>query len=268
MKLKYILPIIAPVILTACEEAIDPGHRFTPASTPEIRRSVLVEEYTDAECINSPRGHALLDALGGYYNTEANLEQGNELIVVGIYVPGRGDAAGQGGLITPEAANFLPEGVVPPQARVNRISGVLDLAEWSKVIAEQISREPGVSFPDRMTATTDGSTVSVEGAVLSGNNIVDARLHVWLVEDGITYSQAMPDGTADSRYVHRNVYRAHMTESCSGTAFALTRNVARRFTFTLPVSEKWNMANMRVVMFVETPTGGVLNADQKRVIQL
>lgn len=268
MKLKYLLPIIAPVLLTACEEAIDRDHRFTPASIPEIRRSVLVEEYTGTECVNSPRGHVLLDALGGYYNVEANLEQGNEMIVVAIHVPGRGDAIEQGGFVAPEAAELSPGDVVPPQARVNRISGVLDLADWSKVIAEQISREPGVSFPDRMTATTDGSTVRVDGVVLAGNNIGDARLHVWLVEDGITGRQSMPDGTDNSRYVHSNVYRAYMTESCAGADFALTRNVERRFSFTHPVSEKWNMANMRVVMFVETPTGGVLNADQKQVIQL
>lgn len=268
MKLRYLLPIVAPLLLTACEETIDPNHRYTPTSAIEIKRSVLVEEYTGTKCINAPRGHEVLESLSDYYNTQANFEQGNELIIVSLHIPGQGPTVEQGGLVTPEAADLTPEGVIPPQARINRSGRVLDLAEWSKVIAEQISREPGVTFPDRMKATFDGSTVKVDGVVFAGNNIGNARLHAWLIEDNVTCSQAMPDGTTDDQYSHRNVYRAYMTESCAGDDFALTRNVARRFSFSYPVSDSWNVADMRVAVFVETPTEGVLNACQSKIINL
>lgn len=266
MKINKLLPILFLGILASCEDTIDSDNRYTPASTPEVKRSVLVEEYTGTTCLNCPHGHALIESLQEYYNTEENLEQGNELIVVGIHIPNWGLSVTRGGFITPEAADLTPEGVNPPQAQVNRTGQLLDRPDWSKIIAQQFCREPEVTFPDRLLATVDSTTIMVQGIITSGNNYADARLHVWLVEDNITYRQRMPDGNPNYEYVHQNVYRAFMTASYAGDDFPLTRNVARTFTKTYPVSESWDMNNMRVVVFVETPTGGVLNACQTKII--
>lgn len=267
MKLKHLLPIIffGATLLSACEDTIDRDHRYTAAASPEIKRAVLVEEYTGTRCINSPNGHVILEKLEEYYNTPENVEQGNGLIVVGIHIPNWGYTTEQGGFITPEAADLTPENVDPPMAQINRNGNILKRDEWSKAIAEQISRPATVHFPDRITAVSAPTGILVNGTVIADENIGDARLHVWLVEDNIKFLQQTPDGN-DLNYMHRNVYRAHMTGSYAGDDFALTRNVGRRFGYSYPLDENWNTENMRAVVFIESPSRGVLNATQTKVL--
>lgn len=267
MKLKHLLPIMlfGATLLSACEDTIDRDHRYSAAASPEIKRAVLVEEYTGTRCTNCPNGHVILEKLEEYYNTPENAEQGNELIVVGIHIPNWGFTVEQGGFITPEAADLTPENIDPPMAQINRNGKILKRDEWSKAIAEQISRPATVHFPDRMTAVRTPAGIQVNGAVVADENIGDARLHVWLVEDNIKFRQQTNNGN-DLNYIHRNVYRAHMTESYAGDDFALTRNVGRSFGYSYPIHDNWNTANMRAVVFIESPSRGVLNAMQTKII--
>lgn len=265
--MKNILKLLFPLlVLTACEDTIDKDHRYTPASAPEIKRSVLVEEYTGTKCVNCPNGHALLESLEEYYNTTENRANGHELIVVGIHIPNWGQTTDRGGFITPEAANLTPEGVNPPQAQVNRSKILLNRQDWSKAIAQQICRAPEVSFPEGLTATIEGSTVKVSGTVLAKNEIPDAMIHVWIVEDDITYRQSMPDGTTRPDYVHKNVYRAFMTPSFAGEKKNIKRNTPLSFSYSSALGERWNPANLRAIVFIETETAGVLNAIQTPVL--
>lgn len=266
MKLKALLPILTPILLASCEDKIE--ERFTPIETPPPARMVLVEEYTGTRCSNCPHGHDLLESLEETYNTEKNLENNIGIITVGIHIRNWGYDLSDGGFITPEAADLTPESISPPQAQINRSGKVLDRADWSKELTLQLGRAPEVTFPDRVTASVDAGGVHVSGLVMAPQNYGDARLHVWIVEDNIVFRQFMPDGSKDDNYVHQNVYRAHMTESYAGTDFALTRNQTKEFSFTRPVHPNWNTDNLRAVVFVETPTKGVLNATQAPIVKL
>lgn len=268
MKIKYLFPIILPIILTSCEDKIDSSKRFTPTETPPPARMVLVEEYTGSKCVNCPNGHVALESLSEYYNTEENLSQNIGVITVGIHIPNWGYDLEQGGFITPEASNLTPEGITPPQAQVNRNGKVLDRADWGKELNIEIARAPEVTFPDRVTATVSSTEVKVSGTVSAADNFPNALIHVWVVEDGIVFRQLMPDGTRDDNYVHNNVYRAHMNKSVNGDDFPMTRNTVSQFSFTYPVHPNWNTANLRAVVFIETPTSGVLNAVQTPINSL
>lgn len=267
MKVKKILPILALAVLTACEDKIDIDNRYSPTATPEPARMILVEEYTGTRCVNCPNGHVALEALEEYYNTEKNLEQNIGIITVGVHIPNWGYTVAQGGFITPEAGDLTPDGITPPQAQINRNGKVLNRADWGKEISIEIARKAQVSFPDRVSATVGADGIRVKGQVLADEVVDDVRLHVWVVENNITFRQFMPDGSRKDDYVHQNVYRAHMTDSYSGADFPLTRNTVREFSYTYPVNEKWNPENLNVVVFLESPGNGVLNATKVPVVK-
>ncbi len=265
MKIKNLLPVaLFGVLALSCEDKID--ERYSPATPPAPARTVLVEEYTGTNCSNCPAGHEVMEQLESYYNTEENLADNIGIITVGIHIPNWGYPVESGGFITPEATHLTPEGVNPPQAQINRSGRVLYRSEWGKEISLQLGRDPEVTFPDRVTASVSGNTIEVKGIVRASQNIGDARLNVWIVEDGIVFRQRMPDGSRDDSYVHKSVYRAHMNGSVTGDDFPLLRNKETPFIYKSPLHHSWNASNLRAVVFVEKPNKGVLNATQAPII--
>ncbi len=265
IKPTKILPLLAAALLvTACEETI--RDRYTPVESTAAQRTVLVEEYTGQTCINCPNGHKVLEGIETLYNTPENLEQGVGVIVVGIHIPNWGVPVESGGFITPEAASLTPDGITPPQAQVNRRSGLLNRDQWQKTIENEISSVPTLTFPTRILAEEKNGTISVSGTIHALNNIPEATLHIWIVEDNITAPQFQPDGGIDTAYKHNNVYRASAF-GVNGQSVSFTRNSAQAFSATVPVHPNWDIANLRAVVFVETPADGVINAAHNHVTQ-
>lgn len=264
---NILLCLAATAALTACEEVISAGpNRYTPVQNSAVpARGVLIEEYTGTSCINCPNGHTVIEAIQEIYNTPENIEQGNEVIVVGIHIPNWGGTVDQGGLITPEAESLTPSGVTPPQASINRSSGLLNRDDWAKTVADQIVRYPAVTFPSSIAAEITNGNITISGTISPSDNVANARLHVWILEDNIIKRQKMPDGSTNREYVHNNVFRAAVTP-VSGQSITLVRNQDSKFLFTYPVNTTlWNTANLRAVVFVESETDGVLNAAQAQI---
>lgn len=265
-KLPKLFALLAGTLMLAgCEESIPADKRYTPIvdNKPSLR-SVLVEEYTGENCMNCPNGHVALEAIEELYNTPENLEQGVGVVAVGIHIPNWGRPVDKGGFITPEAESLTPEGVNPPQAQVNRTSGLLDRDSWAKTIKEVIAAPTRVTFVNSVLAEKQDDKMVISGAVHSIENFSDTRLHVWVVEDNIVSRQRQPDGSMVGDYVHMNVFRG-CVNGVKGSEFALHRNSDRQFSFTYPISATWNPENLRVVVFVESPSFGVMNVTQNNL---
>lgn len=269
VKNSKILSLIAAATLTfsACEDTIPAGDaRYSPTTPPPPQRTVLIEEYTGTSCINCPNGHAVIEAIENYYNTPENLLVGAGVLVVGIHIPNWGAAVEDGGLIAPEASAIAPDGITPPQARINRSSGFLNRDQWTSTTAIYANVTPSLTYPDGVSATESHDNIIVKFSVSPSSNISDARLHVWLVEDSIKKRQRLPDGSVDREYIHNNVFRAAVT-AVSGQAVSFVRNTDRTFEFNYPVNPAWNVDNMRAIVFIETATTGVINAAHGPVIR-
>ena len=92
-------------------------------------------------------------------------------------------------------------------------------------------------------------TVNAEGlADVNGN------LQVWLVEDGITSFQLMPDGSSNPNYVHNHVFRATVNDR-SGDPISLSLGEPVTRTFTYQLDAEWVAENMSVVAFVYNEAG-------------
>ncbi len=264
-KLTKLFALLAGTLMLAgCEESIPADKRYTPIPNSKPVRSVLIEEYTGENCLNCPNGHVAIEAIEELYNTPENLEQGVGVVVVGIHIPNWGRTVEKGGFITPEAESLTPEGVNPPQAMVNRTSGLLDRNGWAKSVKDIIATPTRVTFVNSLLAEKQGDSMTISGTVHSVENFADARLHVWVVEDNIVSRQRQPDGSIVGDYVHMNVFRG-CVNSVKGSEFALKRNADRSFSFTYPIDSNWKPANLRVVAFVETPSFGVMNVTQNNL---
>ncbi len=264
-KLKLLAASLAALLMAGCEESIPSDRRYTQTEVPDAKRAVLVEEYTGVKCVNCPQGHKTLEEIEGVFNTDRNLELGVGVIVVGIHIPNWGQDADKGGLIAPEAYALTPESVSPPQATVNRTSGVINRDRWAKHIIDEIYIEPEVKFSPSILAELNGSSIKISGRVESTENLPGAKLHVWLVEDNIVKTQNLSDGSRDKEYVHKNVFRA-CVNGVNGKDFPLQRNSAREFSYTYAIHSDWKAENLRVVAFIETATDGVINAAQNHLI--
>ena len=256
----------ASLMFSACEDTIPAGTaRYSPTTPPPPQRTVLIEEYTGTSCINCPNGHAVIEAIENYYNTPENLLVGAGVLVVGIHIPNWGSPVENGGLITPEASAIAPDGITPPQARINRSSGILNRDKWTSTTAIYAAVAPSLTYPEGVSATESNDNITVKCRVSPSSNISDARLHVWLVEDNIKKRQRLPDGSIDKEYIHNNVFRAAVTP-VSGQAVNFVRNTDCSFEFNYPVNTAWKVNNMRAIVFIETASTGVINAAHGPVI--
>lgn len=267
VTLKQILSTAAvAIMLASCEEVIVPDRRYTPTKAPEPQRTVLIEEYTATDCPTGPGGHAVLNALEQAYNTEANRMKGAGIVVVGLYTPGDKNEPDQAGLVSPAAKSLIPKGIIPPQACINRKGEPLNRDKWAAAAVMLAAVEPQITFPTEIVAAESDGIITVSGRLSPTENFDNARLHVWLVEDGVVGPQMLPDGSTDSKYVHNNVFRTAVTP-VNGHEMMFVRNSDRTFTFHCPLDSRWKAANMSAVVFVETIDDGVLNATRSRITQ-
>jgi hypothetical protein len=257
--------------LTACSD-IDETERIIPAPDFTPQRSVLVEDFTGQKCVNCPNAHELIDSL-------KSQSFGSAIIPVSIH-------GGSFALNTAAATTLGTDagdayvsslGVEAfPSCRVNMRSDIIgNLGQWTGAILNELLRAPQINFADEAAAATigaDGSlSINVKLNLLatsttSAADLANARLALWLVEDNVTAMQFLPSGGATGTYVHNNVLRTALTTDITGDDINIDSaddSTAFTHTFTVGTDVKIvNMANLRIVAFVNTPTDGVLNATQ------
>ena len=83
------------------------------------------------------------------------------------------------------------------------------------------------------------------------------------MEDGITAMQLMPDGSANSQYVHNHVFRVAVNGTW-GEDFELQEDETKMTSHTQVIDPSWNPANLSVVAFVYNDQG-VLQAVKGKV---
>ena len=123
--------------------------------------------------------------------------------------------------------------------------------EYSKIVSEieyQYNTFAAVCGVD-VAAEYDASAGTVTVSADFVSDIADEyRYHIFLVEDGIVYSQAGADGT----YVHDNVLRAMAGDNIMGTKLnqgnALVPGKKYSVSKTMNVDKSWNPDKMRAVV--------------------
>lgn len=227
------------------------------ASGTAFKHHVLVEEFSGTWCGNCPR---IL------YGVDLLHQQTNKAIVVGFHLFG-GDPFinSEGNSI---AANLGISGV--PTGLINR-SG-----NWTGPQYQNVAQVIGAILPAASTglsinAALQGNSLSINVGVqqlapIAGN----ARLTVYLVEDKLyatqrNYSSNLYGGLASIPNFEYNGVLRDVVSSISGDPIANTPNlIENNYQLNLP-STISAVGNLRIVAFVSTDNGGIINARATKI---
>ena len=216
-----------------------------PSAAP---RNVLIEDFTGQRCSNCPNGTLVIEDLQQTYE--------GRVIVVGLYSGPFGKTAA-GALLpltTETGCTYYDNWQVEsqPGARIGRSGNVLyKTQDWVKAVQTQLGYLSEIEMAAEATVNGDAIDITVKEKAFGP---VDGKLQVWLLEDGITAAQIMPDGSANRNYVHNHVFRTAVNGTW-GDDFSIAADEEKTQTFSQPIDATWNTANLSVVAFVYNDDG-------------
>lgn len=270
------------LLFTACE-TVDEADRWTEPQPIEMKKNVLVEDFTGQNCVNCPAAAALLHDLTGS-------SMGEHIVAVSIH----GGALAMGidksplGLATEigEKYNTFFGVQAWPSGMIDRTDGngnagkTCDFTSWTAAIVNQLSKELITELD--INTTYDAATRELHVTVGArpadgphGELNSGMTLTVWLTESNITGFQKFSDHN-DTQYVHNHVlrdclshpYGDYIVENATFGENTLDLN----YTYTIPATygrNKWavNPEQMSVVAFVTDYRGEVLQVVDAPVVK-
>lgn len=258
----YIIISSICLMLIACdhiadvERIYDPLVKETPADggsgsdgeTQEtIRRVVLLEDFTGQRCVNCPKATDVIDLMHDVF--------GNDVVAVGIHSGPLGFAGNARvvGLATATGDEYYNHWHLEyqPVGLINR-QGPVNYLDWSTAVKEELTKPAPLRLEGTAVLVDDIITIQIKAEGKDGT--VAGKLQVWLLEDGITALQLMPDGSANQTYVHNHVFRTAVNGTW-GEDFSVGEGETAERTMTQTMAANWNPEQLSVVAFVYNDSG-------------
>ncbi len=249
-KLIYTAALCAAALAFAACNEIDEADRFIYVKPADVKRCVLIEDFTAQRCVNCPTAASAIETLQAAYSSDT-------VIAVGLYC---GDLCklpnGKPYPLYNETANWYYEQrgkPSQPALLVDRQNMLNNTSMLGTYVTNKLQQEPSLLL--KASCAYDEASRNVDITVnAEGLADVNGNLQVWLVEDGITSFQLMPDGSSNPNYVHNHVFRATVNDR-SGDPISLSLGEPVTRTFTYQLDAEWVAENMSVVAFVYNEAG-------------
>ena len=235
------------MLLTACSH-IDEADRLIYVKPAPAARCVLLEDFTGQRCVNCPRGAEVIEQLQAEYGDSV-------FIAVGIHggplgFKGNAKLTGLATDIGDEYYNhwnleYQPVGLV------NR-HGAVNYTDWAAAVKEELARPAPLTLS--LKADIVGDKVDISMTMSGTDGTTTGMLQVWLLEDGITAMQLMPDGSSNREYVHNHVLRTPVNGTW-GENFTIHEGETTGTHHTLTLDPAWNPEQLSIVAFVYNDQG-------------
>lgn len=258
-RIRYILRYAAPMLLlvglvASCSDVAE-DERLVYVRPADVRRAVLIEDFTGQRCVWCPNGNDAINALEQQYGDST-------IIAVAVHsgpLGFKGNAA-VAGLATDLGDSYYNRFGVEsqPTAYINRRALLPRVTDWPARVQAELETEPALMLT--LTAGYDSLTrqATLQTEILALDHAVDGFLQVWLTEDSIRALQMMPDGPANAGYIHNHVLRAAVNGDWGEpVSVAAHQVVSRSCAYTLPAG--YNASHCHFVAFVYS-ADGVLQA--------
>ena len=244
---------------------IDEGDRLIYVKPAEVGRAILIEDFTGQRCINCPTGTEIINGIVSTYGED-------NVIAVGIHSGPLGFAGNSKtvGLMTDTGNEYYTRWdkenkMGQPWVIFNRkTSPDSHYNNWAAMVSTIISEKSNltVNIANAYDAASRTLTTTVGADGLSGS--VKGKLQVWIVEDGVTALQKMPDGSTNKKYIHNHVFRAAVNGTWGEDVTVKEgETTTKQYSYKLP--EAWNADNIAVVAFVYNDSG-VENVAKKHLV--
>lgn len=254
--LPLLLLVFLP-LLAACDH-IDESDRLieVKGTTPEepaedkpttVTKNVLLEDFTGQRCSNCPTGTEVIEQLLEAY--------GERLIAVGIHGGPLGfkGTATVLGLATDLGDTYFNYWKLEyqPVGLIDR-HGAVNYTDWITAVRTEMAATSGIKMTLDATLKDGQIAINVTEECLGSN--YSGKLQVWVLEDGITALQTMPDGKNNREYVHNHVLRTAVNGDW-GQDFQATTGETKTQSLAQTAEAEWNSANLSVVAFVYNDNG-------------
>ena len=262
MKLHKILlsAFIIATAFTSCDE-VDENERYIELPAAEVRRKILLEDYTGQRCTNCPDAHRLISSLQEQYE--------DQIVAVAIHAGSFGIAEGSNpillGLMQPEGNEYAHHFGIDayPSAIVNRTIGpIAKAADWPAAVRSELEKESCLDVEVQSSILSDGN-ISISVSLIPSADI-EGKIQVWITESGISAMQ-VDNGKPIHNYTHNHVYRASVTDVW-GDAISLKSSIFKDLVYTYTPKDNWNTNNLSIVAFVYNDKDGVFQVDECKVI--
>jgi hypothetical protein len=138
-----------------------------------------------------------------------------------------------------------------PVGLINR-HGAVNYTNWIAAVKAEVLKDSYVEMS--LSAVLQDNQILIEVGEQSLRGGYQGKVQVWVLEDGITASQKMPDGSTNPAYVHQHVLRA-VVNGTWGEDLQVAEGKAKEQTYKFAVDPSWNKANLSVVAFVYNDQG-------------
>ena len=143
---------------------------------------------------------------------------------------------------------------------VNR-HGAVNYTDWTTTVRDEIVKPSPIELS--LTASINGNNINITTYEMAKSSDLSGKLQVWVIEDGITTFQFMPDGSTNKDYKHHNVFRTSVNGTW-GNEITLSMGEEREQTMIQPINNDWNRNNLSIVAFYYDESG-VLQATKTKV---
>ena len=257
---KYIINslLLCFPLLFSCSDVIPEGERYEELTSIEIKRSILIEDFTGQFCSNCPEAHKVITDLQALY--------GEHVIAVAIHAGHFGRAEGSNadfvGLMQPEGDTYAAHWGVEayPMGIINRTSGLLKHTEWAAYSRQALMSEASATISLTAEAIEGNIVIHTE---LQSETELSSKLQLWITESNIATVQ-QNGGTLELQYLHHHVYRAAVN-GLWGEDITLAAGTPTTCDHSIALRSNWNIANLSVVAFLYTEADGVLEVTEQYV---
>ena len=140
MKKNIFILLLSLPLLFSCSDEIPFGERYEELESVEVKRNILIEDFTGQFCSNCPDAHQVISDLQTLY--------GEHVIAVAIHAGHFGIVEGSNpnfvGLMQPEGNTYAAHWGVEayPAGLINRTSGLIKHTEWAAYARQTLTQEP------------------------------------------------------------------------------------------------------------------------------
>ncbi len=258
--LKAVLSsVLLVTTLVACDP-VDEADRLIYVKPVSASRNVLIEDFTGQRCVNCPTATLEIERLMAQYG-------GDTVIAVGIHSgPFAKSVKGVPySLYTAEGDEYFNYWKVESQPKgvVDRL-GTSDYPSWGTIVRDELSKTAPLVLQVNVSCDVNSRQMTVTAICQGTDGNTQGKLQLWVIEDGITAFQYMPDGSTNREYVHNHVFRASVNGTW-GTDINVVEGVANTNYFDCTLDEAWVPENLWVVGFVYN-NHGVCQATKVKVL--
>lgn len=249
LQSKILIALLGATALASCSNIAE-DERYTYIKPAEVKRSVLIEDFTGQRCINCPDANDEIAALQQQYGKEA-------VIAVGIHsgpLGFRGNARFIG-LATDLGDTYYYHWGADhqPIGMVNR-GGLADYTAWSAQVRKALQQTAPVALELSCTDDAANNQLNIHLNIEGREGQVDGKLQLWVVEDSIVAMQKMQDGSTNTEYLHQHVLRDAVNGDW-GEPISIGEGKQLALQWQYKPQEAWDKKHLAIVAFVYNDAG-------------